>query len=458
MFREKSNSTTSGGSVESFIRSLDFSPGKKGFRVENKQRGNGVFILRDNVLIAASCGRLKGNAAIVALAGWEDATISPIKLTRDVRKNITLDIDTISELIRSYGGIEKFGEEEDLLLEEALIAIHSFEYKNAGKKLTELLRRNRYDYMAWLWYSRIINNPDLIEKSIKEAYRWGNHDKEIWREMVGFEKLKPQGEKIRRCLFCWSFLSSAQSSCPHCKALQTIGRADHNADEVDDYQIKSAIQRYLKAFKLDPSLAQVPYVISVGMFNLGLLQRSRQYITFAVNNAPQQSLYKKVRQVLEEKLSEKGLPDNSLNRAEIPKKAPINQPVSRTATTDSAQKAKTVLVVEDSKTSRKVISMVLERAGLATIEAETGQEALDVVKENHLHLVLLDVMLPDMTGYDVLPQIRAYDHMKDVPVIMLTGRKGVEDRMKGIKAGTNEYLTKPFDPQKLTSIIDQYLR
>ena len=65
--------------------------------------------------------------------------------------------------------------------------------------------------------------------------------------------------------------------------------------------------------------------------------------------------------------------------------------------------------------------------------------------------------LPDTTGYEVLPQLRSHDYYKDIPVVMLTGKTGAADRIKGMMSGTNEYLTKPFNPEKLISVINKYL-
>ena len=66
-------------------------------------------------------------------------------------------------------------------------------------------------------------------------------------------------------------------------------------------------------------------------------------------------------------------------------------------------------------------------------------------------------MLPDMTGYTILPKLREIGHYAELPFIMLTGNRKATDRLQGMLAGTNEYITKPFDPQKLLGIISNYL-
>ena len=101
--------------------------------------------------------------------------------------------------------------------------------------------------------------------------------------------------------------------------------------------------------------------------------------------------------------------------------------------------------------------MVLQRAGFQILEAASGEEGIRMGREHSPSLILLDVMLPDMSGYDVLPQLKGMPHLSEVPAIMLTGRSGSEDRLKGMRAGSSEYLTKPFNPQKLVNILNKYM-
>jgi DNA-binding response OmpR family regulator len=101
--------------------------------------------------------------------------------------------------------------------------------------------------------------------------------------------------------------------------------------------------------------------------------------------------------------------------------------------------------------------MILERNGFDIFEAESGTDAIHLAQSIKPDLVLLDVMLPDMTGYNVLPQLKQLAHFENLPVIMLTGKTGPSDRMQGMLAGSNEYLTKPFNPEKLLSVINGYL-
>jgi twitching motility two-component system response regulator PilG len=102
--------------------------------------------------------------------------------------------------------------------------------------------------------------------------------------------------------------------------------------------------------------------------------------------------------------------------------------------------------------------MVLSRKGYAVSEAATGREAFIKVADEELpHLILLDAMLPDMTGYDILAKLKQDTRLKEIPVVMLTAKDSPVDREKGMRAGSVAYLTKPFNPDKLLSVIGSYI-
>jgi twitching motility two-component system response regulator PilG len=119
-------------------------------------------------------------------------------------------------------------------------------------------------------------------------------------------------------------------------------------------------------------------------------------------------------------------------------------------------KTKKILVVEDSSTTRMVITKILTQKGYTIVEACDGLEALNKAHNESPDLILLDIILPKMTGYDILSVIKRHPVLKNTPVIMLTSRDGFLDKVKGKLAGSTEYLTKPFDSAKLLEAIERY--
>ena len=109
-----------------------------------------------------------------------------------------------------------------------------------------------------------------------------------------------------------------------------------------------------------------------------------------------------------------------------------------------------ILVVEDDPDARKVLSLILKLDGFGAEVASSGPEAIQMLSEALPDLVLLDVMMPDMDGYEVCAWIRANPSTAHLPVVMLSGKADPESVARGLEVGANEYLAKPIRPSSLT--------
>jgi DNA-binding response OmpR family regulator len=114
-----------------------------------------------------------------------------------------------------------------------------------------------------------------------------------------------------------------------------------------------------------------------------------------------------------------------------------------------------ILIVDDEPGIIRLISMYLEREGFQTASARTGAEALGMVERGSPALVILDIMLPDIDGWEVCRELR---RTSDVPIIMLTAREGDEDKIVGLEIGADDYVTKPFVPRELVARVKAILR
>ncbi|WP_029013960.1 phosphate regulon transcriptional regulator PhoB [Niveispirillum irakense] len=117
-----------------------------------------------------------------------------------------------------------------------------------------------------------------------------------------------------------------------------------------------------------------------------------------------------------------------------------------------------ILVVEDEVDLVTLLSYNLEREGFRVITANDGEEALLLADERTPHLVLLDWMLPLMSGLEVCRQLRRNAKTRDIPVIMLTARGEEADKVRGLNSGADDYLAKPFSPTELVARIRAVLR
>lgn len=116
-----------------------------------------------------------------------------------------------------------------------------------------------------------------------------------------------------------------------------------------------------------------------------------------------------------------------------------------------------LLVVEDNETSRDMLCRRLERQGHQVAAAENGRQAMDLVRANSFDLILLDLMMPDVNGYQVLGQIKSDESLRYIPVIMLSALEEVDSAVKCIEMGAEDYLSKPFNPILLKARIDACL-
>lgn len=126
--------------------------------------------------------------------------------------------------------------------------------------------------------------------------------------------------------------------------------------------------------------------------------------------------------------------------------------------TEPRNPAEHILVVDDEPDIVALVAYHLARAGYRVATASSGTEALAMARADAPSLMVLDLMLPGISGYDVLEQLRASDATKHVAVLMLTARKEEQDRIRGLELGADDYLTKPFSPHELVLRVGAILR
>jgi DNA-binding response OmpR family regulator len=117
--------------------------------------------------------------------------------------------------------------------------------------------------------------------------------------------------------------------------------------------------------------------------------------------------------------------------------------------------AQTVLVVDDSESLRTMVKSYLAEEGFRVVTAANGREALFVARNEKPDLIILDLMMPELGGYDFL---RVYSREAETPVIMLTARLEEHDKVLGLELGADDYITKPFSPRELTARVRAVLR
>jgi DNA-binding response OmpR family regulator len=108
-----------------------------------------------------------------------------------------------------------------------------------------------------------------------------------------------------------------------------------------------------------------------------------------------------------------------------------------------------VLIAEDDKDSRELLSWILQKLGYQVTAAENGKEAWDAFRKGHFRLVISDVLMPEVDGFELCRRIRQHKQSKYTYIIIITALIGKKDYLEGMEAGADDFVTKPFDPDEL---------
>jgi two-component system cell cycle response regulator DivK len=117
-----------------------------------------------------------------------------------------------------------------------------------------------------------------------------------------------------------------------------------------------------------------------------------------------------------------------------------------------------ILVVEDQEDNRRILRDLLASAGYEIVEAVTGKEGVSMAQMHRPDLIIMDIQMPEMDGYEATRQIKANSALRDIPIIAVTSYALSGDDKKAYEAGCVDYITKPFSPRQLLAKIEEFLR
>lgn len=119
--------------------------------------------------------------------------------------------------------------------------------------------------------------------------------------------------------------------------------------------------------------------------------------------------------------------------------------------------SKRILIVDDNQDAIHILTAVLKRGGFLVSVAKNGVEAIEKVRQENPALILLDIMMPKMDGFEVCQEVKANQQTRNIPVLMITARKDPESRKRGLEVGASEYLVKPIHPAEVLRKVQEYL-
>ena len=442
-----------GFSLDNILQIFSLEKKSQTLRV-HKEDKVGLLDIDQGELVHAQFEQQQGVPAAIEILAWDDVQIELLPLRpcqTTITKsliNILLEVSKLKDERKS--ALDESGED---LLAAAIEKAEQQQYKEAHQDLVQYLKMHRTNAIGWLWYSRIQGNVEMMKKALKMAASINSNNEHVREERRKFESAAVHLTEnvVRKCYFCWAPLNKNAITCPHCRGLLIISRETLSRSGVADPKyLGQAKERYERIVKKHPRSLAAIYCLGLIHMNGRNFKEALGYLDKAAKIAPDKAGFANQLKLLLDHLAQQSVHEVKATPQVDVVVAVQEQPVQSDA-------PKLILVVEDSATTRKVISITLSRHGYRVVEAADGLEALSKISEERPDLIMLDVILPKMDGYEILSIIKKNKEFKDIPVIMLTSRDGFINKMKGKIAGSSAYLTKPFDPDKMIAEIEKHI-
>lgn len=460
---------------------------KTGLLTVNTQDKKAGFYFDQGALINAIEGEREGIQVAMEVLQWKPTKIiftslTQVAVTRKINQSVTVLISCSSSSILSKEEGLKFtkaqpssDELQDSLAKEiarlqnkalerktevteadslAIItdAVHlakSYDLIDAESLLSHALMNQDDSYTGWMWLERTLNSMTVIEFALKKAAHINPKSSELADDVKKFIAARKEikSDFVLRCPFCWMPVKEKDSKCPHCLGnffidptfFKKVGKA--KIDIID-----KAINRYNQALQegvANSTKVYLHFYLAMAYLNREYYQEGLEQLQEIATLAPKNRALLQQGFLLKQHMKSTGLisaSDQQANSQDLP-----------------LTNAK-ILVVEDSMVTRKVIARTLVASGYEVIEAKDADEALNDIEAKNPNLILLDIILPGRSGYEILAEIKTMPKLAKVPVIMLTSRDSLFDKIKGKVSDADEYLTKPFQPDELLMIVKKYLK
>ena len=448
--QEKPNILISGFVLANFLQLINLEQKTCTLKVKIKNKV-GYLHFTQGELVNAETDGMDGEKAATRIISWKNVQ-TEVQDSSHTEKNIHKPLMHI--LLNSTRHADENSSRCDNadLLDEAIQEAEAYNLRKAKSLLTKILKQDKRNHRGWLWFSRISVTFKAVEGSLSNAIRISPNDPEIQEEVKKFQQTKSRlkNEPFSRCPFCWVPLESDAVTCPYCNCHLFIHNLFFESNHTGSEKIqKEALDRYARVLEGENN-SQAHYWLGMVYLNMNNYEDALNHLDLASKLAPKEQFFSKQLNVLLKHMASSGV----LLHGELSRTG--NDSDSTNISLDHKISRK-ILVVEDSSTIRKVISITLSQKGYEIIEAGDGLEALSRLNESKPDLILLDILLPKMDGYQLLSIIKENSTFKNIPVIMLTSKDGIINKVKGKVAGSSAYLTKPFDPAQLVETIEKYI-
>ncbi|MEN8258237.1 MAG: response regulator [Thermodesulfobacteriota bacterium] len=456
-----------GLSISGFLQLMEMEDKSCTLEVSHPPNEVGKFYCVEGQLHDAEFGDLRGEEAAHTMIGcWENVSLRLKSLPSkhiERRINVTLQALILDSARRkdevclpSEDSAEKVKTScPDDQLRQAIKKAESGDCMLAHKMLIALLQNNTQNFQGWIWFSRVAGTIKAVKAALHNASILAPEDAEIQERQKQLAKALeagcPEVGPIEHCPFCWTSVSKRSAICPWCHGMLTISKEkllSTTGETINRDMLDKGFHRYVKVTLLDRSNVKAHYNLALACLSLGKYDDALEHLYTVRKLAPKNKFYNEQLAILLDYLASM---ESSTSIGGEEKIAGKRQGGT------GGQSKRIILVVEDSATTRKVITLMLEEQDFEVVQAKNGIDALAKFNEITPDLVLLDIIMPGMDGYEVLSTIKKNEILKDIPVIMLTAKDSLMDKIKGKMSASNEYLTKPFTSEELMVKINKYL-
>ncbi len=429
--------------------------------VREKGKAGGFYFDKGVLINAVECG-MNGKIIAMDILQWDhDYLVFRAVPQKGVSRQIQQTVDALAKemalLKIDETSVDKSvtpqysKADEVTLVAKAIELVESCESAQAEKLLTDILMGHDDNFKAWLWLSRVLTNMTAIEIALKKAAHIHSKNADLIEEIRKFTLARKTitSDFVIRCPFCWTPTAEKENECHYCQSnffiepnfFKMIGKAKIEI-------LDSAIERYshvLQKEEMTNKQIYLRFYLAMAYLNRNYFQEGLDQFNEIANLAPENKALITQGRILTDYMNAKGLTFDTISQETTTKQEQIK--------TDKALK---ILVVEDSLVTRKVITRTLIANGYETFEAKNAFEALSGIEEKKPNMILLDIILPGKDGYEILEEIRQKPMFEKTPVIMLTSRDGLFDKLKGKVSSADEYLTKPFQPDELLTVVRKH--
>jgi len=437
---------------------------KTGLLEVRSQNKRGGFYFSKGVLINSVESGMNGKIIAMDILQWQpDYMVFRAEAQTGVTQQIRQTVDVLIQEVEKLHGIQ-LGKQhppeitkanEIAFIYEGTQLVEAHNNVQAEQIFAKVLMSYDDNFKGWFWLSRVLTNMTAIEIALKKAAHIHVKNSDLGEDIKKFTLARKSidSDFVLRCPFCWTPNAEQNTECLHCKAeffitpsfFKTVGKANFNI-------LDQTIQRYNNALHEEQKHQQIylRFYLAMAYLNRKYYQEGLDQLHEITQLAPENTALNTQHHILLDYMNAEGLTSSSIPQ-------PTTSLNTQTVDVDDIEKGR-ILIVEDSMVTRKVIARTLMANGYQIFEAKNAFEALDGLEERNPNLILLDIILPGKDGYEILAEVRKKPMFEKLPVVMLTSRDSLFDKIKGKVSDANEYLTKPFQPDELLTVVRKYLR